>query len=325
MTGLGTTTSGAARGATGPGTTAGTPAYRTSIRPGWDEVSPAVRAAVAQRCGTEVVRATSAIAGFTPGLACVLELADGTNIFVKGAGPAAPDWLGRTYRREAAIVASLPRHPTLVPLRWTLEADGWFFAAYDAVDATHPPRPWTAPDAHRVLAALAESAAALTPAPAILEAPSWVDEMSVYVEQLEVLVARIGAERTAHLQNLARRVLAEAPATTLSNDDVRDDNILLEQGAGVKIVDWSVGMLAPAWFMAVVAAISMAADGLDARALLAAQPLTREVPADHVDGVVALHLGYYAHVAELEDVENSPWLRAHQRWYLDATLGWFGY
>ncbi|MGP7961085.1 phosphotransferase [Sanguibacter sp. A247] len=272
-----------------------------------------------------VVRAESAIAGFTPGLACVLELADGTRLFIKGAGPASPEWLVGSYRREAATVAALPPHSALVPLRWTLDVDGWFFAVYDAVDATHPVRPWTAPDAWRVLDALTEAAAALTPPPAALEAGSWVDELGPYVDQLGALEPRIGSARTAHLQDLARRVLAEAPATTLSHDDVRDDNLLLERGGGVRLVDWSHGMLAPPWFMSVVATISMAADGLDARALLAEHPATRDVHADHVDGLVALHLGYYAGVADLEEVETSPQLRAHQRWYREATIGWFGY
>lgn len=75
--------------------------------------------------------------------------------------------------------------------------------------------------------------------------------------------------------------------------------------------------------MGVVAMIAPAADGVDVRSLLAACPATRDVPPEHVDGVVALHLGYYLSVADLDDVETSPWLRAHQRWYREATLSWF--
>ena len=308
---------------TGPGTTAGTPTYRTSRRPHWQDVSAAARDAVERRLNARVVAGSSAIAGFTPGLASVLTLDDGRAVFLKGAGPTQEAWLAQAYRREAATVAALPSHPATVPLLWTLDADGWFLAAYEAVAATHPPRPWTQKDAARVLDTLVGLGASLTPPPPGIDAPSWVGELGVFVDQLRLLEPRLGPARTAEIRELARRVLLEAPATTLSHDDVRDDNLLLGADGSVRLVDWSAGLLAPPWFMAVVAMIAPAADGVDVRALLAAHPATRDVPAAHVDGVIALHLGYFLGVADLDEVESSPWLRAHQRWYRDATLRWF--
>lgn len=150
---------------TGPGTTAGTPSYRTSIRPDRQDVAPAGRAAVVERLGSTVVASRSATAGLTPGLATRLTLADGRELFLKGAGPAHEDWIARTYRREAATTAPLPQHSPVVPLLWTFESDGWFFAAYGAVDGTHPDRPWTQQDAERVLDAVTNLGDTLTPPP----------------------------------------------------------------------------------------------------------------------------------------------------------------
>lgn len=308
---------------TGPGSTAGTPHYRTSFRPTWDDVSATARAAVEHRLGSEVVGAVSATAGFTPGLASVLTLDDGRQIFVKGAGPSAEPWMVTVYEREAATVALLPQHASVVPLLWSLHADGWFLAAYEAVDAVHPPRPWRTEDATRVLDTLLDLADALTPPPSGLEPASWASELAGCIDPLAALAPQLGFERTAEIQELAGRVLAEAPATTLSNDDVRDDNLLLTPDGGVRLVDWSSGILTPPWFMAVVAMIAPKADGVDVRALLATHLATRDVPAAHVDGVMALHLGYFLSVADGDEVESSPWLRRHQRWYRDATLRWF--
>ena len=47
-------------------------------------------------------------AGFTPGLACRLTLADTSTLFLKGAPVATAAWVVDSYRTESAIVETLP-------------------------------------------------------------------------------------------------------------------------------------------------------------------------------------------------------------------------
>jgi hypothetical protein len=63
-------------------------------------------------------------------------------------------------------------------------------------------------------------------------------------------------------------------------------------------------------------------DGVDADARLAREPLTRDVDPDLVDGVLALLVGYFTWSAAQDHVETSPYLRAHQAWYRDASRSW---
>ncbi|HEU0286240.1 MAG TPA: hypothetical protein VFR22_04280, partial [Nocardioidaceae bacterium] len=53
------------------------PQTATAIRPTWDDLPRVVRALIAERCGGDVVAAESMGAGFTPGFASRLRLADG--------------------------------------------------------------------------------------------------------------------------------------------------------------------------------------------------------------------------------------------------------
>lgn len=298
----------------GVGSTAGTPGFRTAQRPRWDDLPVTVHAAVEARSGARVVAATTQEAGFTPGFASRLLLEDGRRLFLKGAGPAAEAWLLATYRREARQVAALPPHDALVPDLWSVDVDGWFLAAYEDVEGRHPGRPWQGAEAATVLGALADAARALTPVPDGTHAPTWATALAPCADGFDGLIPVLGPERCATARELALRVLREASPTTLCHDDVRDDNLLLEADGRVRLVDWSLPIAAPAWFMPVVAMIAVAGDGLDADALLAAHDATSQVPGDHIDGVIALHLGYYAGVAEQDHVPTSPWLRRHQRW-----------
>ena len=62
-------------------------------------------------------------------------------------------------------------------------------------------------------------------------------------------------------------------------------------------------------------------DGLDADAALAGA-LTAEVPAEHVDIVLALAVGYFFRHADQPVPSYSPWVREVQRW--QGEVAWTG-
>ena len=307
----------------GVGSQAGSAGYQTARRPTWSDVPPTVRAAVEARCGSTVVAAVTQSAGFTPGLACRLTLADTSTLFLKGAPVATAAWVVDSYRTEAAIVETLPAAVRAPELRWTVEAEGWFLAAYEDVDGRHPARPWTPGDLDPVLDAFTRVAGALTPVPEGVDAPDFREEFSVLAANLDALdpaVVPVAWAREA--RRLADRVLRDAPATTLVHNDLRDDNLLIDASGEVRIFDWNHVSAAPAWFDLVSLACSVAGDGLDADAILARHPLTRDVQPDLIDGTLAMLFGYYVVAAAEPETATSPWLRRHRQWYRDATWSW---
>jgi aminoglycoside phosphotransferase (APT) family kinase protein len=110
------------------------------------------------------------------------------------------------------------------------------------------------------------------------------------------------------------------PRTTLVHCDLRDDNVIIGADGQVHVCDWNFPVLGPVWTDAVTLAISMHGDGLDADRLLAATGVVDDPTL--VDGFLAMLLGYFTIAGRRPEVDNSPYLRTHQRWYADATADW---
>jgi hypothetical protein len=137
----------------------------TGERLAWADAPGWLRAGVEARLGGPVVEATTQPGGFSPGLAARLRLGDGRRVFLKAVGPQPnPDSPG-IHRAEAAIAAVLPRSVPAPRLLWSLDERGWVALAFEDVEGVHPRLPWRPEELRRVLAMVAELAAALTPAP----------------------------------------------------------------------------------------------------------------------------------------------------------------
>ena len=63
-------------------------------------------------------------------------------------------------------------------------------------------------------------------------------------------------------------------------------------------------------------------DGADVEEVLTRRALTRDVPADHVDRVIALLAGYFLRQAQLPVPPTSPFLRQHQAWCAWVVWDW---
>lgn len=313
------------------------PHGRTARRLEWPHLPPHVRRTIERRIGTPVAEALSQGAGFTPGFASVLVGEDGSRHFVKAASTRAQRMFADAYREEARKLAALPAEAPAPRLLWLIDAEDWVVLEIEHVAARAPERPWRQDDLSACLAMTEQMAAALTPTPDDLGDGSFVADFAdwpAYWEQV-----RVEAERwpelpglAAHLDEaaaLASRFAEVCDGDTLVHTDIRDDNLLLTDDGRVLLCDWNWPVRGAAWLDTLFLMIGPRGDGLDVDAALAAHPLTRDVPADDVDAVLALVTGYFLRCSTQPVPPTSPHIRDAQRWqgvvcwrWLAERRGW---
>lgn len=302
------------------------PHGRTARRLEWAHLPPHVRALVEQRTGSPVAAATSQTAGFTPGFASVLACEDGSRHFVKAASTKAQRLFADSYREEARKLAALPPAVPAPRLLWTHDADDWVVLGIEHVEHRTPRRPWQHADLEAVVTALAETAA-LTPPPAGLGLPAFAAELAEwpsYWDRLRVAPPDLPllAERLDDAAALASGFAAVVGGETLVHTDVRDDNVLLATDGRVLLCGWNWPVVGAAWLDTLCVMIGPRGDGIDVDAVLASAELTRDVPAGHVDAVLALLAGYFLLVGGQPRPPTSPYLRDAQRWQGTVTWAW---
>ncbi|WP_408896037.1 hypothetical protein ACJ5H2_14090 [Nocardioides sp. R1-1] len=295
------------------------PHGRTARRLDWAHLPPPVRRAVERRLGSPVVAAVSQDAGFTPGFASTLTGADGAQAFVKAAATRAQRAVADAYREEARKLAALPAAAPAPRLLWSEDVADWFVLAIEYVDARAPHRPWRADDLAAASSMAVEMARTLTPAPTGL-ADSAVEDFAPW----PTLWERLDHPRAREIRSLAEGYPEVVAGGTLVHTDIRDDNILLRPDGSALLCDWSWPTVGAAWLDSLLLLIGPRGDGLDVEAHIAAHPLLSTVPAEHVDVVLALVLGYFAASADLPVPPTSPYLRAAQAWQRDVVDDWLG-
>jgi len=313
----------------------------TARRPGWADLPAAVRGAVEQQVGQRVVAAESQGAGFTNGLASRLTLADGSRVFVKAVEVAEHPMVAASYRQELAVVTALPSAVPATRLLWSTEvlvavpptgddpaaAASWLVLAFEDVAGRAPRRPWRLAELRAVLDVLPGLAAALTPPPAGLPDLPTVASISAdfrYWQRAEPPDVPVPVP-LAELAALEAEWVAATAGDTAGHFDLRDDNLLITPDGRVLVCDWNWLTVGAPWLDLVGLLVSVHGDGLDADAELARSPLTRDVPARAIDAYLAGLAGYFTEAAARPAVSGSPWLRVHQAWYRDATLGWLAH
>jgi hypothetical protein len=141
-----------------------TPPPAEGSRLPWSAIPTALRAMVERQLGGRVVSAVTQAGGFSPGVAARLRLDNGRRAFVKAVGDLNPD-SPDIHRAEARIAAALPRGTPAPRLLGCVDADGWVILMLEDIEGRTPAVPWQAAELDRVLAAMTDLAAALTPAP----------------------------------------------------------------------------------------------------------------------------------------------------------------
>ena len=299
------------------------PHGRTARRLDWPLLPPVVRRLVEDRFGTRVVGSVSSEAGFTPGLASVLVGADGRKMFLKAASTRAQRPFAAAYAEE---IRHLPRLPAGLPvprLLWSHQDDLWVLIALEHVEGGTPGRPWDRASLDRCLDTLEVLAGALTPAPSGLRLRGFGEEFEDLLDGWDHV--RRTAPGWPHLEEAVRLAAGFAVATagdTVVHTDARDDNFVLDPAGRAVLCGWSGAVLGAPWVDTVCLLITAAGDGHDADALLAGRALTRDVPPDDVDAVIALFCGYLLERRDQPARHSSPYLRRDQDWCAEAAWAW---
>jgi hypothetical protein len=299
------------------------PFGRTARRLEWAHLPPHVRALVERECGSPVVEAITQGGGFTPGFASVLVCADGTRHFVKAASTKAQRAFALSYREEARKLAELPADAPAPRLEWLQDREDWIVLGIEYVEAANPRRPWRPADLEATAAMLERLAATLTPPPTSLELDPVAEELADWPAAWDhVRATRPDLPHLEEAAALAAGFAAVTAGQTLVHTDVRDDNVLLAADGRVLLCDWNWPTVGAAWLDTVLLMVGPRGDGLDVDALLARLPLTRDVPAEHVDVFLALMVGYFWRQADERVPPTSPYLRDFQRWQGDVVWAW---
>lgn len=296
------------------------PHGRTAQRLHWRFLPPGLRRAIEQRLGSPVVDAASRDSGFTPGFASVLTCADGSKHFVKAASTKAQKLFADSYREEARKLRALPQTVPAPRLLWTID-DEWVALGIEYVEGRQPTRPWTPEDLVACLDTLEEVARVLTPSPLALE--SFADEFADWPAYWEhVRATRPDLPHLEEAAALAAGFAEAAAGETLSHTDVRDDNVLIDADGRAWFCDWNWPVQGPAWLDSLFMLIGPCGDGLDVEAVIKDRPLLRDVPAEHIDRMLALVTGYFLKSADDPVPPTSPYMRAAQRWQGEVCWNW---
>jgi hypothetical protein len=305
-------------------TTMPVPTGKTARRLEWQFLPANVRAYVERKCGSPVVRAESQGAGFTPGFASVLTCEDGSKHFVKAASTKAQKAFATSYREEARKLAALPPGLPAPRLLWHLD-DDWVVLGIEHVEGRNPARPWRRRDLDAALDALEVVADRLTPAPAGLGLDPVADEFAWMLGGWDhVGATQPDLPHRAEAAALAARFGEVSGGDTLVHMDVRDDNLILDRAGQMWLCDWNWPTRGAAWIDSVLTLIGPRGDGLDVDAVIAERALLREVPAESIDIVLALLVGYFFRQRDEPVPPTSPYLRDHQSWQGEVCWAWLG-
>lgn len=299
------------------------PVGRTARRVEWAHLPPRVRGAVEDRLGSAVSAADSRRSGFTPGFASVLTTEDGDRAFVKAASTKAQRVFAEAYREESRKLQALPADAPAARLLWTLDVEDWFVLGIEHVESRQPHRPWGAADLETSLDALELVADLLTPAPPALGLDPVEAEFAAFPGYWDDLrTSRPDLTRLEEAASLAADYRKVVRGATLVHTDVRDDNILIRHDGRAVLCDWNFPCVGAPWLDTLMLLIGPRGDGMDVETLLAARRLTRDVPAESIDIVLALVTGYFLRQADEPVPPTSPHLRDHQRWQGEVCWDW---
>ncbi|MCV2394057.1 aminoglycoside phosphotransferase family protein [Actinotalea sp. M2MS4P-6] len=315
----------------------GPPLAFSGSRLAWADLPRSLKARIAELSGAAVVAEAPATTGFSPGYASLLELGDGTEVFVKAVSPEQNPDSPNLARAEIRAIESLPPGVPAPRLLWSHDDGWWVMLGIEAVPGRPPEHPWRDEQLVRVLDVITELAEAGTPAPEQLPpitvalsglAACW-PQLAAEPDDLEAAAAAVGEHGEwlrAHLDDAASWA-AEAPERavghTIAHNDLRADNVLLGDH-GVWIVDWPhASRDAPAWFdlAGMLPSIAMQGGG-DPAELFWSHPTAEGADPDVVRAVVSGLTGYFVRNAVQPAPPGIANLRPFQLAQGIAALDW---
>lgn len=312
------------------------------VRIHWHELSKHLRSVIEEGLGSSVSSVSSQATGFSPGVAARLHTKDGRTLFLKAIGPDPNPRAPAQHRREASIVAGLPAAVPVPRLLWSYDdrASDWVCLVFEDVAGEHPEQPWQAEELARVLSALAELGATMTPTPIDMDAAGtasalfanrlsgWKRLRENETSQLD----RLDAWSRHHIDALADLETEASSAVrgnTLLHLDVRGDNILLTPEQ-VWFLDWSQACVGAMWLDVVLFAPSvMMQGGPNPEDVIASHPAIRDADPAAVTAAIAALAGIFTYSALQPAPPGLPTVRAFlaaqgavaRKWIAQRT-GW---
>ncbi len=315
----------------------GPPLAFSGSRLAWSDMPRTVRARIAELAGAEVATEAPATTGFSPGYASLLELADGTEVFVKAVSPEQNPDSPNLARAEIRTLELLPPEVPAPRLRWSHDDGTWVVMGIEAVAGHVPAHPWQPDQLRRTLDVVGRLARAGTPAPpdlppvatALAGFAAATQALAGSPTDLERAVAAVGedggwlAEHLSDVVAWAEQAPVLATGTTLAHNDLRADNVLLDEH-DAWVVDWPHACKdAPAWYDLAGLLVSVAMQGGgDPEELFWSHPTAAGADRESVRAVLAALAGYYllgaVQPAPLGIGNLRPFQLAHGR----AALAW---
>jgi aminoglycoside phosphotransferase (APT) family kinase protein len=304
------------------------------VRVDWHDLPPAVRLAIERRLGGTVVEATTQRGGFSPGLAARLRLSDGRRFFVKAVSEAANPDTPHIHRREARIVAALPKSAPVPRFLWSFDEGGWVALCFEDIDGRHPTEPWTETDLALVVETLKKMAVDFTPSPIDTDQTTrawfarsingWRRAQDRGEDRLDAWCAK----HLARLSNLESLAPDAVDGATLIHLDIRADNLLIA-GDRVYVIDWPWAQKGAAFVEWLAMAPSVAMQGGPSPESFLRRFDLSGVSEEAIDAALCSLAGYFVVGALEPPPRGLPTVRAFQaaqgvvavRWLRERT-GW---
>src|SRR5207248_1389832 len=205
------------------------------------------------------------------------------------------------------------------------EGGDWITLIFEDIEGAAPRTPWRQAELDRVLRAVEELSASLTPAPIAVEPVSELMPMVFAGWRRLAAGVESGQDDMRGIDPWAQRHLAELVAlealapdaasagTTLLHADLRADNILLTPSR-VFFIDWPWASRGAAWVDLAFMLPSVAMQGGPKPwEIFDAHPLGYRAPDAHVTAVVAAVAGFMIFGSRLPPPPGLPTVRAFQR------------
>jgi Phosphotransferase enzyme family len=297
------------------------------VRVPYDGTPAALRAWVDGVLGSAVVSAVTQPGGFSPGVAARLVCADGSRAFCKAVSDTPNQVSPQMHRVEARNTAALPAAAPTPRLLAPYDDGTWVALLLEDVNGHHPAQPWRPAELSRVVAAIDELAAQLTPCPVPVPdiAHSWRDDFTNWRLLVEAPFPGLDDWSLRHLDALAElegRWEAASAGDTLLHMDLRADNLLVTDDR-VWVVDWPWAARGHPLLDLVGFAPSVTMQGgPEPGELLELSRTGRAADPDRLLPLVAAVAGYFARRALLPPPPGLPTVRAFQAAQGEVTLRW---
>jgi hypothetical protein len=293
----------------------------------WDEVPRTVQSAIEAMVGARVIGSVSGTGGYSPSLASRCDLDDGRRVFVKAVSAAQNPETPGMLRREIEVTRLLPPDVAAPSLLDSFDDGEWVVAVFEYVDGRAPSDPWREDELRAVCMAVTQLGQAPVNDDLRALLPSAEDRLAPMFDNWELLAAAPpdgldpwAASHLAVLAALESRWRDAVAGESLSHNDIRSDNTLIERSGRVVFVDWPHACIGAPWLDLVCMVPSVVLEGGRPEDVL----LFADAAVDEqaVDTVLATLAGYFVERCTRPDPPGLPTVRAFQRAQAEVTLDW---